>query len=73
MSATSWDVIEQFLAALAAAGIELAPGQSINPDGKLHRVRIATDKAGQRTGWYRLHCQSASKFEQVSASNFEQF
>ena len=55
MSATSWDVIEQFLAALAAAGIELAPGQSINPDGKLHRVRIATDKAGQRTGWYRLN------------------
>ncbi len=49
------DIIEQFLTTLAAAGIELAPGQSITPDGKLHRVRLATDKAGQRTGWYRLH------------------
>lgn len=49
------DIIAQFLDALAAGGIELAPGQSITPDGKLHRVRLATDKAGQRTGWYRLH------------------
>ena len=51
----SSDIIEQFTQALAAGGIELAPGQSITPDGKLHRVRLATDKAGQRTGWYRLH------------------
>lgn len=49
------DVIEQFLAALAAAGIELATGQAIIPDGRLRRVRLATDKPGQKTGWYRLH------------------
>lgn len=49
------DFVEQFRAAVAAGGIELASGQSITPDGKLHRVRLATDKAGQRTGWYRLH------------------
>ena len=55
MSATSWNIIEQFLAALAAGGIELAKGERIIPDGKLHRVCLATDKPGQRTGWYRLH------------------
>ncbi|WP_077272845.1 toprim domain-containing protein [Acidithiobacillus caldus] len=55
MSTASWDAIEHFLAALAAGGIELAPGQSIVPDGRLHRVRLAADRPGQRTGWYRLH------------------
>ncbi|MGE0049350.1 MAG: toprim domain-containing protein [Acidithiobacillus sp.] len=55
MSASSLDLIDQFLATLAAAGIELAPGQSITPDGTLHRVRLASDKPGQKTGWYRLH------------------
>ena len=49
------DIIEQFMAALSAGGIELAKGERITPDGRLHRVRLATDKAGQRTGWYRLH------------------
>ena len=49
------DIIEQFTQALAAGGIELAKGERIIPDGKLHRVCLTTDKPGQRTGWYRLH------------------
>lgn len=49
------DIIEQFMAALSAGGIELANGERITPDGRLHRVRLTTDRAGQRTGWYRLH------------------
>ena len=49
------DIIEQFTYALAASGIELTKGERIIPDGKLHRVRLAGDKPGQRTGWYRLH------------------
>ena len=47
--------IEQFRAALADAGVILAAGVPIIPDGKLHRARAADDKAGQRTAWYRLH------------------
>lgn len=49
------DIIEQFTQALAEGGIELANGERIIPDGKLHRVCLAADKPGQRTGWYRLH------------------
>ena len=49
------DVIASFRAALADAGIHLAAGSQIIPDGQLHRARAADDKAGQRTAWYRLH------------------
>ena len=49
------DYIESFRAALANAGVTLAAGSQIIPDGKLHRARAADDKAGQRTAWYRLH------------------
>ncbi len=47
--------VEQFRAALADAGVILAAGSQIIPDGKLHRARAAADKSGQRTAWYRLH------------------
>lgn len=47
--------IVDFLDALASAGVHLAAGTQIIPDGKLHRVKLADDRAGQLTGWYRLH------------------
>ena len=52
------DPIEQFRGALADAGVLLAAGVQIVPDGKLHRVRAHDDKAGQRTAWYRMHLDS---------------
>jgi putative DNA primase/helicase len=52
------DAIDQFRDALASAGIHLAAGVQIVPDGKLHRARAADDKPGQRTAWYRLHLDS---------------
>ena len=47
--------VEQFRNALADAGVILAAGSQIIPDGKLHRCSAAADKSGQRTAWYRLH------------------
>ncbi|HUW80493.1 MAG TPA: toprim domain-containing protein [Acidocella sp.] len=52
------DPIAAFRDALASAGVLLAAGVQIVPDGKLHRVRAADDKAGQVTAWYRLHLDS---------------
>jgi putative DNA primase/helicase len=52
------DAIDQFRDALADAGIHLAAGVQIVPDGQLHRARAADDKPGQRTAWYRLHLDS---------------
>ena len=47
--------IAAFRDALASAGVLLAAGVQIVPDGKLHRVRAHDDKPGQRTAWYRMH------------------
>ena len=47
--------ISAFRAALAEAGVHLAAGVQIIPDGMLHRARATDDKSGQRTAWYRLH------------------
>lgn len=47
--------VTSFKEAMAAAGIHLAAGQHLTPDGRLHRVRLADDKPGQFTGWYRYH------------------
>jgi len=47
--------VEQFRAALASAGVILAAGVHILPDGKLHRAKTQDDKPGQLSGWYRLH------------------
>lgn len=52
------DPIAAFRDALASAGVHLAAGVQIVPDGKLHRVRAHDDKPGQRTAWYRLHLDS---------------
>ena len=52
------DPIAAFRDALASAGVLLAEGVQIVPDGKLHRARAAGDKAGQRTAWYRMHLDS---------------
>ena len=52
---SDYNATESFRNALSTGGIELAPGQAIIADGRLHRVRLTTDKAGQRAGWYRLH------------------
>ena len=50
--------IAAFRDALASAGVLLAAGVQIVPDGKLHRVRAHDDKPGQRTAWYRMHLDS---------------
>lgn len=57
MSATAatpptWRVIDEFAAAIAAAGLG-AP--DIIADGRIHRFRTADDKAGKLSGWYLLH------------------
>ena len=52
------DTIIEFRQAMAAAGIELAAGQHVTPDGKLHRARAADDKAGALSIWYTLHLDS---------------
>jgi len=49
------DIIEQFRAALADAGVCLHPSESIRADGVLHRARSADDKPGKLSCWYRLH------------------
>lgn len=43
---------------MQAAGIELAAGQSVTPDGRLHRARAADDKAGALSIWYNMHPDS---------------
>lgn len=52
------DVIDQFRAALADAGVCLHPSESIRADGVLHRARSADDKPGKLSCWYRLHLDS---------------
>ena len=52
------DAIAAFRDALQSAGVLLAAGVQIVPDGKLHRVRAHDDKPGQRTAWYRMHLDS---------------
>lgn len=52
------DIITPFLEHLEAHGIHFAQGVRIVPDGKLHRVPSADDKAGQRTAWFRLHADA---------------
>ncbi|MGE4531627.1 MAG: toprim domain-containing protein [Acidithiobacillus sp.] len=47
--------IQQFRDALASAGVILATGVDIIPDGQLHRAKTSSDKAGQCSAWYRLH------------------
>lgn len=47
--------IAAFRDALASAGVLLAAGVQIVPDGKLHRVRAADDKAGALSIWYNFH------------------
>lgn len=47
-----------FLEALAAAGVHLAEGVQIVPDGELHRARAADDKPGCLSVWYNLHLDS---------------
>jgi len=47
--------VEQFRRALAAAGVILAADARIVADGQLHRAKAQGDRAGQLSGWYRLH------------------
>ncbi|MHB8210868.1 MAG: toprim domain-containing protein [Acidithiobacillus sp.] len=49
------DPIAAFRDALASAGVLLAAGVQIVPDGKLHRARAADDKAGALSIWYNFH------------------
>lgn len=49
------DTIAAFTQALEDAGIILAKGQTVIPDGHLHRARADGDKAGARSIWYSLH------------------
>ena len=44
-----------FQEAMQAAGVFLAADAHITPDGQLHRVRAADDKAGALSIWYNFH------------------
>lgn len=46
-------VLEEFRAAMAAAGI--ATSDELIPDGKLHRFYVDGDTRGKENGWYVLH------------------
>jgi putative DNA primase/helicase len=50
---------DAFLAALAEAGLPMIQADVIG-DGRLHRYRVAGDKAGSRNGWYVLRLDGAS-------------
>jgi putative DNA primase/helicase len=47
------DLIQSFLDALKAAGLETR--DKIDPNGKLHRFHVEGDRKGSRNGWYVLH------------------
>ena len=46
--------IEEFAAAMAAAGLALHRPDDLVADGQLHRYRVAGDKAGSKNGWFVL-------------------
>ncbi|MDO9278562.1 MAG: hypothetical protein Q7U05_08390 [Polaromonas sp.] len=46
---------DQFMQAIASAGLTPSDDLSLNGDGKLQRYRIEGDKAGSRNGWAVLH------------------
>lgn len=48
-------LINEFQNAMRNAGIFLAPGSHITPDGNLHRARAADDKPGALSIWYNFH------------------
>jgi putative DNA primase/helicase len=48
----AWRAIDDFAAAIAAAGLGLP---DIKADGRIHRFRTDDDKAGSLSGWYVLH------------------
>lgn len=47
------DTLEQFRTAARAVG--LVPDFDLIADGRLHRVDLADEKRGKRSGWYVLH------------------
>jgi putative DNA primase/helicase len=49
--------VDAFLAALADAGLVMVKADPVG-DGRLHRYRVAGDKAGSANGWYVLHLDS---------------
>lgn len=59
---TEAEVIDSFLSAMRAAGIET--DETIIPDGSLHRCHVVGDHRGRRNGWYVLHIDErpAGKF-----------
>ena len=46
---------DQFMQAIAAAGLSPSDDLNLTGDGKLQRYRIEGDKAGSRNGWAVLH------------------
>lgn len=51
----NYNIINEFLNAITAAGIRFADTARIVADGTLRRVQTADDRRGQLSGWYRLH------------------
>ncbi len=49
--------VQQFADALAAAGLAMVKPEVV-ADGRLHRYRVAGDKAGSLNGWYVLHLEA---------------
>lgn len=48
-------VISGVLDAMAGAGLAPAKPIDLQPDGKIHRYRVAGDKGGSTNGWFVLH------------------
>ena len=55
MIGVSADPVQDFMGAMAEAGVPMASDGRIVPDGKLHRYRVEGDKRGSKSGWYVLH------------------
>lgn len=47
---------------MAQAGLMPHKALDLNPDGRVHRYRVAGDKAGSMNGWYVLREQSGRQF-----------
>ena len=49
---------DKFYEAMVDAGLAMYKPTSILADGKVHRYRVAGDKAGSLNGWYVLHLEA---------------
>jgi putative DNA primase/helicase len=56
------DAMSNLLDHMAQAGLTPHKALDLNPDGRIHRYRVAGDKAGSTNGWYVLREQGRDQF-----------